>query len=159
MKKFISSFSFICQFIFSIFSVSSYFLPFGIALDWAFNFIEVLGILLLSANLLLRNGFFNATNKLTHNCVFLAGFNAMIWYHRLILRFWLITVDSQKRFQSFKVLLINSNCWIQVFKDPSFWVFKDFKDLVFRFQVQFRYFFSASIVWGSYLNIYSYLEY
>ena len=78
IERFIYSFLTICQFIFSISSVSSSFLLFSIALSWAFGFIGALGVLLLLTNSLLRNGFFCIANKLVRNWVFLVGFDAMI---------------------------------------------------------------------------------
>ena len=78
MKRFIGSFLPICQFIVLIFRVSGRFLPFGIALGWAFGFIRALRVLLSLANLSIRNRFLCTTNKLARNQVFLAGSDAMV---------------------------------------------------------------------------------
>ena len=84
------------------------------------------------ASLSIRNRFFCAINKLGFDCVFLTTFNAIIWYCELVLRFWLITVDGQKKFESYKVLRFHqqiSNCCILVLSFQEF----EFKDLVFGF--------------------------
>ena len=67
MKRFISSFLSICQFILLISNISDCFLPFNIALSWAFDFIGAFGVSLSLVSSLLKNRFFYATNELTCN--------------------------------------------------------------------------------------------
>ena len=109
MKEFVSFFHPFVNllFQFSAYLVISTFLPFGIALSWAFSFIGTLGVLLSLVSLWFQNEFFYTTNELVCNQIFLAGFNTMTWYCKSISRFWLMTINGQKRFQDFKILLKN----------------------------------------------------